>query len=273
MSVISYAQNGEDVLLLRVFDKRPGYYIDVGASHPIVDSVTKLLYENGWRGINVEPLPNMFELLRQDRPEDLNLNVGLSNEPGSLPFYVVPALDGLSTFSRTRAQELAGAHAVHERQLPVTTLADLCAEHVSGEIDVLKIDVEGHERSVILGADWRRWRPRVVVVEATEPNSPVPNHYSWDPLLLEAGYLFATFDGLNRYYVRQEDPDLIAKLQVPANLFDDYIAYRHAVRMWDVEDGLLQVGPYARRLALTVHRLVHRFPRVSSAVKRLLRAG
>lgn len=58
---ISFAQNGEDIRLLRAFIEQPtGFWVDVGANHPINDSVTKLFSLRGWRGINVEPVKNFF---------------------------------------------------------------------------------------------------------------------------------------------------------------------------------------------------------------------
>lgn len=234
MPTISYAQNGEDMLLRRLFgDDRPGFYIDVGAGHPVYDSVTKHFSLRGWRGINVEPLPEMHELLCRDRPADVNLNVALGRHPATLPFFVVPACNGWSTLSAEAARKLADSGTeVVERTLAVRTLADVCAEHVRGEIDFLKIDVEEYEAEVIAGADWQRWRPRAVVVEATAQNSTTPNHAAWEPLLLAAGYLYATFDGLNRYYVRAEDRNLLPLLATPLNVFDDYrpIAYVERVR-------------------------------------------
>jgi hypothetical protein len=58
---ISYAQNYEDVMLLRAFkDVAHGFFIDVGANDPIGDSVTCAFYQRGWVGINIEPLPTHF---------------------------------------------------------------------------------------------------------------------------------------------------------------------------------------------------------------------
>ena len=107
LKTLSYAQNLEDILLNRVFDNRShGFYIDIGANDPIEDSVTKLFYERGWHGINVEPLPSVFEVLSADRPRDINLPVGLSNGEGTLTFYEVPAgSKGLSTFSGEQAED------------------------------------------------------------------------------------------------------------------------------------------------------------------------
>ena len=100
MSNITYSQNREDLLLSGFFDlTKHGFYVDVGANHPIHDSVTKYFYDRGWRGINIEPNPNIYALLVEDRPRDINLQIGVSNVKGSLKLREYPAGDGLSTFS------------------------------------------------------------------------------------------------------------------------------------------------------------------------------
>ena len=231
MTMISYAQNQEDVLLSRLFPPgRPGFYIDVGANDPVTDSVTKHFYDLGWRGINVEPASHPFERLLQQRDRDVNLNVGLSNKEGTLSFYEFPAeLPGSSTFSLGQAEwhHDAGIPFL-EREVPVTTLAKICEEHVTGAIDFLTIDTEGHERQVLEGGDWSRWRPRVVVVEATQPNTLIPTHDQWEHVLTGADYVYATFDGLNRFYLRKEDEDLLPALQAPANVCDDFVPFKYS---------------------------------------------
>jgi hypothetical protein len=88
MACVSYAQNAEDVRLRRAFkDQSSGFYVDVGANHPIENSVTKHFYDSGWTGINVEPAPGPFALIAKERKRDINLNVGCSNRPGSLTLY------------------------------------------------------------------------------------------------------------------------------------------------------------------------------------------
>ena len=153
MKIISYAQNYEDVLLNRLFPDRPGgFYIDVGAYHPVFDSVTKLFYERGWQGVNIEPIPSMFELLADDRPRDVNLHMGLSNLEGNLTFYEVPAEMGSSTFAEEHAEGLRRKGLrLEERSIPVTTLARVCEQYAGQTIDFLKIDVESHEREVLEG--------------------------------------------------------------------------------------------------------------------------
>ncbi|MBX6313215.1 MAG: FkbM family methyltransferase [Isosphaeraceae bacterium] len=233
MTMISYAQNREDVLLNRLFPPgHEGFYIDIGASHPCLHSVTKHFYDRGWRGINIEPVESVFNLLRAERPRDVNLNIGLSDFEGSLTFYEAIDSLGMSTFSRDFAGGLRrDGFACIERTVSVTTLARVCEQYAPGTIDFLKIDVESHERAVIAGGDWRRWRPRVVVIESTGPEG-------WSGPLLEASYLAATCDGLNTYFIREEDRDLLPRLARPVGVFDDYIPHEHHQALEDLRQQL-----------------------------------
>jgi FkbM family methyltransferase len=231
--VISYAQNREDVVLARAFaGRRTGFYIDVGAEDPVAFSVTKHFYDLGWRGINVEPTAGPFAALEAARPDDINLCVGLADFEGAATLFEGPPDNhGSSTFDPRLAEDLAahGAAVTEVVDVPITTLANVCKEWVGERaIDFLKIDVEGWERAVIDGADWDRWRPRVIVIEAVVPNTPTPSHHDWEPTLLEAGYVCTLFDGLNRFYARADDPELHQPLSVAANLFDEAIDFRHA---------------------------------------------
>jgi FkbM family methyltransferase len=224
--MLSFAQNGEDVVLARAFGERTdGFYIDVGAWAPDEGSVTKHFYDRGWRGVNVEPSREAFARLHAERPRDVNLNVCLSDRAGGATFY-----EGVESERSTLSPKVV-AHAANlrfaARATTVRTLADVCAEHAPAHIDFLKIDVEGHEAEVIAGADWDRWRPVVLLVEATEPGTAVPSHARWEHRLLAADYEFALFDGLNRFYVRGEDRALLSRLAAPANSLDRYVPHCH----------------------------------------------
>lgn len=249
MTLTSFAQNREDVLLDRAFARGvKGFYIDVGAHDPVLHSVTKHFYDLGWQGINIEPVSEAFGRLAVARDRDINLNVGISDEAGALTLYESPLGTGLSTFSAVVAgHHRAAGWSMVEAIVPVATLAGVCEEHVEGRtIDFLSIDVEGFERQVLEGADFERFRPRVVLVEATRPGTSTPSHEEWEKLLLGARYAFATFDGLNRYYVRQEDEDLRHVFEVPVNVFDDYVVHDHKKQ---IEDLGLAAMSFERYLA------------------------
>jgi FkbM family methyltransferase len=237
VTFISYAQNFEDVMLWRALGHvQDGFYIDVGANDPVVDSVTQTFYERGWHGINIEPMAQYYEKLVQQRPRDLNLAVAVGERPGSLTFYDVPDT-GLSTAAADIAQQhrQAGRRVV-EQHIPVTTLSQLCEENAPADIHFLKVDVEGFELEVLRGMDFTRWRPWVLVVEATRPQSQESAHDEWEPLLLQHGYRFAWFDGLNRFYVSGEHAELLPAFALPPNYFDGFRLRKGHYYSFDGED-------------------------------------
>jgi FkbM family methyltransferase len=211
---LSYAQNLEDYHLSLAFaGQTGGTYIDVGAGHPIADNVSFWFYERGWRGVAVEPQPELAALYQRLRPRDLVVGGLLGRDCGEIDFHTVDRLHGLSTTVENLAQK-AKAYGVGYRtvRMPVTTLAKLCETHKVSTIDFLKIDVEGAEGDVLFGGDWTRFRPKVIVVEAVAPMSSEPAWQDWEPFLIAKGYRFVLFDTLNRFYVAQEHPDIMARL-------------------------------------------------------------
>jgi FkbM family methyltransferase len=211
---LSYSQNLEDYHLSLAFaGQATGRYIDIGAGHPIADNVSFWFYERGWQGIVVEPQAELAALYGRLRPRDVAVCGLIGRESGEAAFHMVDRLHGLSTTREDVAQN-ARAFDVDYRtlRLPVTTLAQLCESHDVGSIDFLKIDVEGAESDVLFGGDWKRFRPKVIVAEAVSPMSSEPSWKDWEPFLLAQGYRFVLFDTLNRFYVAQEHPDIMARL-------------------------------------------------------------
>ena len=212
---LSYAQRFEDFHLSRCFDgQRNGSYVDVGAGHPVYDNVSFAFYLAGWRGICVEPNPALAVLNRAVRPRD-HLYEGLCGAaPGEATLYLQREFHGLST---TIAEHAGAAEREVGRRaeavtLPVATLAALCEQHAPGAIDFLKVDVEGAEADVLAGADFTRFRPKVIVVEAIKPFTLKPAWDEWEPRLATHGYASVWDDELNRYYVAREAHALADRL-------------------------------------------------------------
>lgn len=261
MSFVSYAQNFEDVMLRRAFrDVEAGFYVDVGAWEPDIDSVTKALYESGWHGINIEPGP-VFPRLAQRRPRDINLQLALGAEEGRRTLHVHHADTTVLGTSTLRTADDSESTPVDLRvescEVEVRTLAQVLDTHAEGRhIHFLKIDAEGAEREIIQGADWQRHRPELLVIEATRPNSTDRNDAAWSPLLAAAGYRAVWFDGLNAWFLREESMARAAAFQVPPNVFDDF-------RVHDQETAqkLAQSEAWGRSLeqvVLTVREELHR---------------
>ena len=208
-STTYYSQFYEDYILGYVFkDQKSGFYVDVGANDPDDMSVTKYFYLAGWRGINIEPIPELVEKLNKSRPEDTNKGVAISNKKGELTFYKGVNASGLSTLSpRIAASHRAKGFEFTKIRIPVTTLNAVLDEHAKDrpEITFMNVDVEGFEKQVFSGIDFKRYHPRVIMAESTAPLTEVATHQVWESILIEAGYIFAMDDGLNRYYVHEEN--------------------------------------------------------------------
>jgi len=221
---VSWAVNHEDVLLRRVFaDVEVGSYIDVGANHPTFHSLTKTFYDIGWSGINIEPLKAMYEVLALERERDINLNAACSDARGSVTLYTPVAYDELSTLNPDSAF-LGPDDGVTSSVVEALTLKEIVAEHVTGEVHFLKIDVEGAELQVLRGADFSHFRPWVIVVELARDGQLQHEKDEILGLLDSAGYQNVFFDGVNEYFVdRARMEQLGHKFSAPVNVNDNYI--------------------------------------------------
>ena len=283
---VSYAQNTEDVLLyraLRTVDQ--GTYVDVGANDPAGDSVTKAFYDRGWRGINIEPVTSLYQALVKHRPEDVNIQAAAGTTDGEKTLYEIPGT-GLSTLDA----DIAGRHRrqgfkVNETSVRVRTLRSILAETPRSDIHFLKIDVEGWEREVLQGMDLVAIRPWIVVVEATEPNTEIPSYRDWERLLLNHGYSFVFFDGLNRYYLAREKQTLKKAFSRPVNCGDVFIRASeasavHALRdtQWSLQKQATLVHEQTQSLAAINRRVesaeghVHTLEQERDALKQELAA-
>ena len=169
----SYSQHGEDIIIARLLKGvKKGFYVDIGANDPEVISNTKYFYECGWRGINIEPHPEMYQKITEKRQEDTNLNVGIASQEGELTFYKLDKENETagSTFDRNVAEELTkkGYVISAEIKMPVVSLAKVLSENAAGKkIDFMSVDTEGFDLEVIKSNDWNTYRPTVLIIETT----------------------------------------------------------------------------------------------------------
>jgi len=248
---VSYAQNGEDILLDRLFGDHVGRYMDVGSCHPILCNNTYFFYERGWRGVNIEPTRQGHALFQEHRPEDLNLPLAASDHDGELTLYEVVGDPGNSTLQREIAEPYrARGVEIAAHPVPVRTIRSLIDTHGIEPPDLLSIDVEGHEAAVIRGTPLDSWRPRVLVVEATLPWTTTPSHQDWEPILLAHGYLFAAFNGLNRFYLREDLRDRLDRLATPVNVLDHFVPHEIVVQHERVVDLQRRLACEQERMAV-----------------------
>lgn len=167
---LSYSQEGEDLFLLRYFNsKENGFYVDVGAHHPKRFSNTYVFYQLGWKGINIDAMPNSMQLFNRVRSRDINLEVGISKEEGELTYHIFNET-ALNTFSESEAilKNESPNYSI-ERKVNVQTvpLSKLLETHLpkDQQIDFLSVDVEGLDLEVIESNDWNKYRPHLVLIE------------------------------------------------------------------------------------------------------------
>jgi FkbM family methyltransferase len=210
----SYAQNFEDVTLRRAFrDIDKGFYVDIGSYHPRMHSVTKYFYDRGWSGLNVEPNPALLERFVAERPNDTNIGVAVGGKESEIDLYIIGNTGLTTTIESIASGHAAAGYAttgvVRVKMLMLETLFEkYCRDRT---IDFLKIDVEGAESDVIRPCKFENYRPRIILAE---------NSSGYHEDLLSKGYAFCWFDGLNRWFVRQEDDwrcDLVAR---PPSVWD-----------------------------------------------------
>lgn len=183
-AVKCYGQEGEDMVIDSVLRRQnPGFYVDVGAHHPQRFSNTYMFYRRGWRGINIEPNPAVVEEFRKKRPRDINLSLGISDEPGELTYLMFDE-PAVNTFSDAHAERVEGEsefRVIERRIILVRRLDQILSAHLpEGQlIDFLSVDVEGYDLRVLSSNNWALYRPQCVVVEAyrlsfdTVSDSPV----------------------------------------------------------------------------------------------------
>jgi FkbM family methyltransferase len=248
---VSFAQNREDILLDRLFGDHVGRFMDIGSCHPIDCNNTYFFYQRGWRGINVEPTRQGHALFQAHRPGDLNLDVAVSDHDGELTLYEAVNDHGNSTLHREIAENYhAQGVAIDAHSVPVRTVRSLVESYSIEPPDLLSIDVEGHEAAVIRGTPLDVWRPRVLVVEATLPWSTSPSHQDWEPILLAHGYLFAAFNGLNRFYLREDLRDRLDCFATPVCVLDDFMAHEVVAQGERVAQLEQQLAHQRERLAI-----------------------
>ncbi len=171
----SYAQDGEDVVFLSFYEgvkRYKGFYVDVGAHHPVRFSNTLALYRRGWRGINIDPTPGSMRPFRWLRPRDINLEIAIGEHSGTATFYCFnePALNSFDPATVEVHLKNPRYYLRRTIEVPVEPLASILNRYLPPQqtIDLLSIDVEGMDLQVLQSNDWQRHTPRFVLVEEVD---------------------------------------------------------------------------------------------------------
>jgi FkbM family methyltransferase len=227
----SFSQNFEDVYIYRAFREVPeGFYIDVGAFDPVVDSVTKLFYDLGWSGINIEPGP-LFPRFKS-RTRDINLPRAVTAQEGEILFHYNASDPGTST--TVASNNVDDASSIDSYIVTSMTLEHVVRDYAADRhIHFLKLDIEGAEWDVLQSTDWNSVRPELLIAESSLPYTNIRRDAGWADHMKSFGYHEVFFDGINTYYLREESLARRAAFEVPVNVLDGickFDPHQHQIR-------------------------------------------
>ena len=170
------SQFGEDKFLINLFDKDyKGKYLDLGCFHPTKHSNTNLLYKNGWRGINIDLNPLTIELFNFMRPQDINLNLAISNADTEKNLYFINELNTQNTLDENQLFFLKKYHNIKEeeivkKKIKTKKLDNILKKYNFNKIDFMNIDIEGHELDVIKTIDFKKVKIKYICLEMINHN-------------------------------------------------------------------------------------------------------
>ena len=171
---ISYSYGGVDSLVANIFkDNNDGFYVDIGCGHPIKNNNTYLLNKRGWKGINIDLDEENIDLFNIYRKKDENINIAVSNDNKEVDLYFYHSKSAINTISK-EAANYQKAKVSSVKKIKSKTLNEVLinSKFKDIQIDFLSIDVEGSELLVLKNFDFKKYSPKVIVVEYLDLSLP-----------------------------------------------------------------------------------------------------
>jgi FkbM family methyltransferase len=199
---LSYSQSGEDMILDTIFcNVSNGTYVDVGANNPYIQSNTHFLYKKGWRGINIDALPGSMKIFKKIRPQDINLEVAISNDEKELTYYMFNSSFYNTFFEKDVEKNKEVTKFIGSIKIKTIKLEKIFDSLKLQNIDFLSIDVEGLDLDVLKSNNWIKYRPRIIVVEKFSEGLDLLINDKIYQFLNEIGYCFLCNTVTNAFYI------------------------------------------------------------------------
>lgn len=169
----SYSQAAEDLIIKSFIDsKHPsdykGFFVDIGAFHPIILSNTYLFYKRGWRGINIDARPDSMKIFNKIRNRDINIECGISDKNEELDYYMFGS-QACNTFDKEEAQDRIneGLDLIKTEKIKLRPINDILQEYLpeNQHIDFMTIDIEGKELDILKSLDFEKYAPDFFLIE------------------------------------------------------------------------------------------------------------
>lgn len=168
---ISFSKAGDDIQLHKLIKATsPGVYVDIGCWHPIKASNTYFFYLRGWKGLCIDPNPELEILYKDIRPNDSFLNFGISNNLQKLEYYMLE--DPHSSMNTLNIDFLEKHNLTNKIKktisVPTRSLKHILDENLTANdrLDFFDVDVEGFDLEVLKTNDWEKYRPKIILVES-----------------------------------------------------------------------------------------------------------
>ena len=169
----TYSMNGEDVFVNNYFKKKIGFYVDVGAYHPLELSNTYLLYKRGWNGINIDINSLSIDYFDYLRPDDININIAASNKNTTKTIYYQKSKSPLNTLNPRQAKKIF-LNNFKKKKIKTKTLTYIIdkTKFIGKKIDFLNIDAEGNDFEILKSLNFIKYKPKLICIELIDHFNP-----------------------------------------------------------------------------------------------------
>ena len=166
---ISFSKSGDDIQLMKLINKtKPGTYVDIGCWHPVKASNTYYFSLRGWKGLCIDPNPDLEPLYKTFRPKDHFINAAIGESNTNLDYYFLE-----ESSMNTVSLEFIKKHNLEDKilkkiNIPVYSLKDILAKHLTenDRLDFFDVDAEGYDLEILKTNDWKKYRPKIIVIES-----------------------------------------------------------------------------------------------------------
>ena len=166
---VSFSKSGDDIQLYKLINNDdPGVYVDVGCWHPVKASNSYFFYHRGWKGICIDPNPELINLYKKMRPNDVFINAGISDSKTPMEYYMLKE-SSMNTFNYDfLVKHQLDTQILNTFKVPMYSLKSVLDKELKAtdRLDFFDIDVEGFDLEVLKTNDWQMYRPKVIVVES-----------------------------------------------------------------------------------------------------------
>ena len=169
----TYSMDGEDLFIDNFFKNKIGLYVDVGAYHPLELSNTYLLYKKKWKGINIDINSLSIDYFNFLRPNDININLGVTKKNTIKTLYYQKNKSPLNTLNLSRAKKIF-SNRFKKKKIKTKTLTNILdkTKFKGKKIDFLNIDTEGNDLEVLKSLDFKKYKPKLICIELIDHFNP-----------------------------------------------------------------------------------------------------